>query len=178
MIEREIVVKTPDGPMRVFTCRPGGDAPFPVAVLYMDAPGYRDQLKLNARQFADGGYYVAVPDLFHHFGERVTFDIAKLAEEQFQGPESARLKAVTSKLTPPLVVADTKALLAEVATDSSADPGPKVTVGYCLGARCMLDAASALPEEFVSGAGIHPGALVTDAPDSPHLQLGRVRAEL
>ena len=35
-----------------------------------------------------------------------------------------------------------------------------------------------MPDEFVAAAGIHPGALVTDQPDSPHHELADVRAEL
>jgi carboxymethylenebutenolidase len=35
-----------------------------------------------------------------------------------------------------------------------------------------------MPDDFVAAAGIHPGALVTDQPDSPHHDLGSVRGEL
>ena len=41
-----------------------------------------------------------------------------------------------------------------------------------------LHCAGALPDEFVAAAGIHPGALVTDAPDSPHHDLVGVCGEL
>jgi carboxymethylenebutenolidase len=47
-----------------------------------------------------------------------------------------------------------------------------------MGARIALRAASALPDEFVAAAGIHPGALVTDKPDSPHYELAGMRGEL
>ena len=33
----------------------------------------------------------------------------------------------------------------------------------------------ALPEEWVAAASIHPGALATDAPDSPHHDLANLR---
>ena len=35
LVEREQVVETPDGPMKLFTVRPEGDGPLPVAVLYI-----------------------------------------------------------------------------------------------------------------------------------------------
>jgi carboxymethylenebutenolidase len=47
-----------------------------------------------------------------------------------------------------------------------------------MGARLALHNSAALSDEFVAAAGIHPGALVTEEPDSPHLDLPRVRAEL
>src|SRR5581483_7849159 len=47
-----------------------------------------------------------------------------------------------------------------------------------MGARVALQVASKLPEQIVAAAGIHPGALVTDQPDSPHHDLATVRAEV
>jgi carboxymethylenebutenolidase len=47
-----------------------------------------------------------------------------------------------------------------------------------MGARMALLEAAALPEEFVAAAGIHHGALATDAPDSPHHDLANIRGEL
>jgi carboxymethylenebutenolidase len=47
-----------------------------------------------------------------------------------------------------------------------------------MGARFSLHAAAVPEESFVAAAGIHPGALVTDAPDSPHLELQSVRGEV
>ena len=72
---------------------------------------------------------------------------------------------------------DTDAALAAIAGDPAARPGDKVCVGYCLGARASLHAAAARPD-IAAAAAIHPGPLVTDAPDSPHQELPRVRGEL
>jgi hypothetical protein len=47
-----------------------------------------------------------------------------------------------------------------------------------MGARLALHAAAARADDFVVTAGIHPGALVTDQPDSPHLEVADVRGEL
>ena len=58
MYEHEIRVPTIDGEMTTFVAHPDGDGPFPVAVLYVDGVGYRDQVKDNARRFAADGYYV------------------------------------------------------------------------------------------------------------------------
>ena len=52
MGEKEIGVRTPDGEMTTFVVHPDGEGLFPVAVLYMDGIGYRDQVKENARRFA------------------------------------------------------------------------------------------------------------------------------
>ena len=88
------------------------------------------------------------------------------------------MMAAARSVTPEHVTVDTKAMLATIESDPAARPGPKVCVGYCLGARVSLHAASALPSEFVAAAAIHPGAPITDKPDSPHHDLATVRGEL
>ena len=167
MTESEMRVETGDGTMTVFTVHPGGDGPFPVALVYMDAPGYRETLKDNARRFAAEGYFCVVPDLFYRAGEKLTMDE--------HGRE--RIFELVRSLTPEVIDADTEAALAAVEGDPAAAPGPKVCVGYCMGAKFALHTAAAR-NDVVAVAGIHPGALVTDEPDSPHRELPRVGAEL
>jgi carboxymethylenebutenolidase len=94
------------------------------------------------------------------------------------GEEGKRLVAAASTATPERAMTDTKAMLDEIARDPAVRRGAKVCVGYCMGARVALRAASALADEIVGAAGIHPGALVTDKPDSPHHDLAKVRGEL
>jgi carboxymethylenebutenolidase len=172
--EDEITVTTADGKMATFVAHPDPDGPFPVAVLYMDGVGYREQIKANARRFAADGYYCVAPDLFYRAGEKLTFDFSRMGEEGYR----ERLMSIVSGVKPDAVVADTQAIFDAIADDPAAASGPKVCVGYCMGARMALHAAAAMPDEFVAAAGIHPGALVTDAPDSPHLDLAGVQAEL
>jgi carboxymethylenebutenolidase len=175
-MEKEIRVQTADGEMTAFVARPDGDGPFPVAIVFQDGVGYREQVKENARRFAAAGYYCAAPDMFYRAGERISFDFARMvsgAEE-----ERERMMSIVRTVTPERAVADTKALLAAIASDPAAGKGPKVCVGYCMGARIVLHIAAAMPDEFVAAAGIHPGALIGDGPDSPHHDLARVRGEL
>src|ERR1700749_121138 len=167
-------ISTGDGEMPTFVPHPVGDGPFPVAVLYMDGVGYRDQIKVNGRRFAADGYYCVAPDLFYRSGEKLTFDFSRMGDEAYR----ARLMSIVGSVKPDAVVADTEAIFDAIADDPAAAGGPRVCVGYCMGARLALHAAAALPDEFVAAAGIHPGALVTDQPDSPHHDLGSVRGEL
>jgi len=172
--EDEIVVTTADGKMTTFVAYPDAGGPFPVAVLYMDGVGYREQIKANARRFAADGYYCVAPDLFYRAGEKLTFDFSRMGEEGYR----ERLMSIVRGVQPDAVVADTRAIFDAIADDPAAASGPRVCVGYCMGARMALHAAAALPDEFVAAAGIHPGALVTDEPDSPHHDLAGVQAEL
>jgi carboxymethylenebutenolidase len=176
MREQEIRVDTGDGPMTTFVVHPDGDGPFPVGLLFMDGVGYREQVKENARRFAAGGYYVVVADLFHRSGEKVSFDVVRLRQDD---DYRAELMAVVAKVTPDAAMTDARAALAAIAGDPAAvADGPKVCVGYCMGARVALYAAARLADEVVAAACIHPSKLVTDADDSPHLELPNVRGEL
>jgi carboxymethylenebutenolidase len=176
VIEREISVHTGDGDMTTFVVRPDGDWPFPVAMVFQDGVGYREQVKENARRFASAGYYCAAPDLFYRAGERISFDFTKMVTGG--DDERERMMSIVRTVTPDRAVADTRAVLADIARDPAAAGGPKVCVGYCMGARIALHVAAAMPDEFVAAAGIHPGALISDADDSPHRDLGSVRGEL
>jgi carboxymethylenebutenolidase len=178
MVERDIRVRTEDGTMPVFVVRPEGEGPFPVAFVYQDGVGFREQIKENARRFGAAGYYCAAPDLFYRAGEGIRFDFTKLASGAVDEQERKRMMEVVQSVSPDRAVADTTAVLAAIASDPAASHGPKVCVGYCMGARIALHVASVLEDEFVAAAGIHPGALVTEREDSPHHDLARVRGEL
>lgn len=176
MVEKEFPVKTPDGEMTVFTVRPEGPGPYPVAVVYQDGIGFREQVRQNARRFARAGYYCVAPDLFYRLGKHLSFDFTKISSAS--DDERKKMMEVVSSVTPERAVADTKAALDAVASDPAAGRGPKVCVGYCMGARISLRVASAMADDFAAAAGIHPGALVNDRPDSPHYDLDGVRGEL
>lgn len=110
MIEKEIGVRTADGEMTTFVVRPDGTGPFPVAVVYQDGVGYREQVKQNARRFAADGYYCVAADLFYRSGKTLSFDFAKFASAGMDSDEAKRMISVASSVTPDNVVADTKAI--------------------------------------------------------------------
>ena len=54
MVEKETPIRTADGVMTTFVVRPDGDGPYPVAVLYMDGAGYRDQAEEHVVDVVSG----------------------------------------------------------------------------------------------------------------------------
>lgn len=86
MVEKEIRIRTADGEMTTFVVRPDGGGPFPVAVLYMDGVGYREQVKENARRFAGGGHYCVAPDLYYRSGERLSLTCQRWCQTDSRGP--------------------------------------------------------------------------------------------
>ena len=83
-----------------------------------------------------------------------------------------------AQLTREAAVRDARSLVEQIAGDPAALQRPFVCVGYCMGARLALHAAASMPDDVAAAAGIHPSALFTDQPDSPHRGLPTVAAEL
>jgi carboxymethylenebutenolidase len=147
--ENETRIQTADGEMTTFIAHPDGDGPFPVAILYMDGIGYREQIKQNARRFAADGYYVVAPDLFYRSGDQLTFDFSRMDEPGYR----ERLMEIVSTVTPDAALRDTRAVLEHAAQDPAASAGPNVCVGYCMGARLALRFAAALPDKVAAADG-------------------------
>ena len=65
MVEINFEIRTGDGLMDCFAAHPGGDGPFPPVILYMDAPGIREELRDITRRIAGQGYFCLLPDLYY-----------------------------------------------------------------------------------------------------------------
>ena len=51
------------------------------------------------------------------------------------------------------------------------------TQGYCMGGPMALRTAAAVPDRVGAAASFHGGGLVTDMPNSPHLQAATSKAQ-
>jgi carboxymethylenebutenolidase len=143
----------------------------------MDGVGFREQIRENARRFAAEGYFVVAPDLFYRFGDGITLDMSAFSRLGPDDPERKRLMEVISSVTPQRAEQDIAAIIEAIADDPAADTSRLVTVGYCMGARLALHLAASR-DDMVAAAGIHPGSLVNDSPDSPHNELPSVTGRL
>jgi carboxymethylenebutenolidase len=170
MIERQIDVTTPDGAMTTFIFHPEHGGPHPLVLYLMDAPSIRPALKDMASRLATAGYYVMLPYLFYRGGPLREF--GKSDEDMHARTE------LMGTITPTNIVPDVQALLAVADSDPAARDGDVGAVGFCMSGGLVVSLARALPERVAAAASIHGAWLVRDTPDSPHLDLDRVRAEL
>src|SRR6185312_17266252 len=81
-------------------------------------------------------------------------------------------------LTIPLVMEDTRGLLAHAETQKAANTKIIGTVGYCMSGRYAVNAATHFPDRIKAAASMYGVQLATDRPDSPHLAAGKTKAEL
>lgn len=73
---------------------------------------------------------------------------------------------------------DAGAYLGFLAEQDEVTAGPVGVTGYCMGGALSLRTAATYPDRVAAAASFHGGRLATDAPDSPHLLLDRLRAEV
>ena len=171
MIEREIDVTTPEGEMKTFVYHPTHDGPHPVVLYLMDAPSIRPALKDMATRLASAGYYVMLPYLFYRGGPFREFGMSD--EDMHQRRE------LMATVTPTNIVGDAEALLAVADDDPAAADGPVGAVGFCMSGGLVISLARALPDRIAAVASVHGAWMVRpDDPDSPHLRLDSVTAEV
>ncbi len=170
MIERQIDVTTPEGEMTTFIFHPEHGGPFPVVLYLMDAPSIRPALKDMASRLATAGYYVMLPYLFYRGGPLREFG---MSDEDMHARQE-----LMGTVTPTNIVSDATALLAVADADPAARDGKVGAGGFCMSGGLVGSLARALPERVAAAASIHGAWLVRDTPDSPHVGLDPVQAEL
>src|SRR5258708_25411623 len=145
--------------MTTFAVRPAGEGPFPVAVVFTDGVGYREQVKENARRFAADGYYCVAPDLYYRVGKKFSFDMSGMATGGLKGPEAERMMKAATSVTP-------ENGLRHRGRPVCRRPRPRRELGtaglrrVCLRARVALPLAAAFPDgvELTDGAPPRPAA--------------------
>jgi len=172
LFEKDLDISTADGTMPTFLAHPDGSDPRPVVVIYMDAPGIREELRDFARRIANEGYCCLLPDLYYRAG-RIRFDLDNMTEAD--GREMfSHMRAIDNAG----VVSDTRGLLDALKDEPLASPGAKGCIGYCMSGQYVMSVAGHFPEDFVASVSCYGVGIVTDKPDSPHLLSGKVRGEM
>src|SRR5215468_3875815 len=174
MIDQQIEIATKDGHTTTFITHPERGGPFPVIIFYMDAPAIREELRDMARRLATSGYYVMLPNMYYRAG---VMEIGPINPDP-ESPERKRMFELMHSLSIPLVMEDTKALLAYAEGDKAANTDIVGAVGYCMSGRYAINAATHFPDRVKAAASIYGVQLATDQPDSPHLAVQKSRAEL
>jgi carboxymethylenebutenolidase len=175
MIEETLDIATSAGAMETFVCCPERGGPFPPVFMLMDAPGIREELRDMARRLASVGYCVLLPNLYYRAGRDTIFGPDVLEEGS---AERERMRAVRTRMTIPPVMDDIAAMLAFVDARKEARRGPVGCHGYCMSGPYALAAAARYPDRVAAAASFYGTWLVSDAAESPHLSLGKVKGEL
>jgi len=89
-----------------------------------------------------------------------------------------QLRPLAQALNATTHMTDAKAFIGWLDKQSSVAKNRKMgTQGYCMGGPIAFRTAAAAPDRLGAAASFHGGGLVTDKPDSPHLQAAKSKAQ-
>ncbi|GAA3092545.1 dienelactone hydrolase family protein [Streptomyces rectiviolaceus] len=178
MPTKSLQIPTPDGKADAFAAFPDRGERHPGVLLYPDAFGLRPELEEKARELAEHGYYVLVPNFFYRHRPAPVIDLPEHISEEVRPAVFAQLMPLVQAHTTERVLRDADAYLRFLTTQPEVSAGPVAAIGYCIGAMLAMRTATAHPGQVAAVAGFHPGFLVTDAPDSPHRLVPELTAEV
>ncbi|WP_409491598.1 dienelactone hydrolase family protein [Amycolatopsis sp. cmx-11-12] len=173
-----VQIPTPDGQADAIVASPDGDGPHPGVLLYPDAFGPRPVLWEMAAELAGHGYYVLVPNVFYRHRPAPVFDLPEHITAENRSGLFGEIMPLIEAHTAERALRDAEAYLRFLTTQPEVSAGPVAAIGYCMGAVLAMRTATAHPGQVAAVAGFHPGALVTDAPDSPHRQIPNLTAQV
>ncbi|MGV9248233.1 dienelactone hydrolase family protein [Streptomyces sp. NPDC003710] len=179
MPTKMLQIPTTDGQADAFAAFPERGERHPGVLMYSDAFGVRPVLREMARELAEHGYYVLVPNLYYRHGPAPVVELPEYIGEEIRPSVVAQLMPLLqAHTTTERVLRDADAYLRFLAAQPEVSAGPVAVTGYCIGTLLALRTAAAHPDQVAAVAGFHPGFVVTDAPDSPHRLLPKLTAEV
>jgi carboxymethylenebutenolidase len=168
--ESEVNVTTPDGTADCYFVHPVSGTAAAVLV-WPDIFGLRPAFRQMGKRLAETGYSVLVVNPFYRVKKAPT----AAAGAATPIPE---LRPLAGALNETTHMTDAKAFIAWLDQQSAVARNRKVgTQGYCMGGPMALRTAAAVPDRVGAAASFHGGGLVTDAPNSPHLQAAKTKAQ-
>ena len=170
VIETDVNVTTPDGSADCYFVHPASGTA-PGVLIWPDIFGLRPAFRQMGKRLAESGYSVLVVNPFYRTKKAPTADAGAATPIPQLMPLAQSLNATTH-------MTDAKAFVAWLDKQSSVAKNKKIgTQGYCMGGPIAFRTAAAVPDRVGAVASFHGGGLVTDAPDSPHLQATKSKAQ-
>ena len=169
--ESDVTVKTPDGTADCYFVHPAtGTAPG--VLVWPDIFGLRPAFRQMGKRLAETGYSVLVVNPFYRVKKAPT------AEAGSKTP-IPQLMPLAQALNETTQTTDARAFIGWLNQQASVAKNRKIgTQGYCMGGPIAFRTAAAMPDRVGAAASFHGGGLVTDMPNSPHLQVAKTKAQL
>jgi carboxymethylenebutenolidase len=145
--------------MDVYIDRPAGGAPWPAIVLTYHREGIDDFTKWVARQYAQGGYLVAVPEVGHRIPAEVPVHDRKRHLKDSE------------------IVADIAATVAWLKTRGDVARERLAIAGHCMGGHILFVAAAAI-RDFACAVACYPTGMFEtwgEGGVTPFAQLSRIK---
>ena len=168
--ESDVSVMTPDGTADCYFVHPASGTAAGV-LMWPDIFGLRPAFRQMAKRLAESGYSVLVVNPFYRVKKAPTAGAGAATQIKELMPLAQALNETTQ-------TTDAKAFIAWLDRQSSVARNRKVgTQGYCMGGPIAFRTAAAVPDRVGAVASFHGGGLVTQMPNSPHLQAAKTKAQ-
>ena len=169
--ESDVTITTPDGAADCYFVHPAAGTGAGVLV-WPDIFGLRPAFRQMSKRLAESGYAVLVVNPFYRVKKAPTAPAGAATPIADVRPLAQGLNETTH-------TTDAKAFVAWLDRQPSVAKNRRIgTQGYCMGGPIALRTAAAVPDRVGAAASFHGGGLVTDAPNSPHLQVAKTKAQL
>jgi carboxymethylenebutenolidase len=169
--ESDVNVKTPDGTADCYFVHPASGTA-PAVLIWPDIFGLRPAFRQMGKRLAESGYSVLVVNPFYRVKKAPT------AESGATTPIPQLMPLAQGINNSPTHMSDAKAFIGWLDQQPSVARNRKVgTQGYCMGGPIAFRTAAAVPDRVGAVASFHGGGLVTNAPDSPHVQAAGTKAQ-
>jgi carboxymethylenebutenolidase len=170
-------VKTQDGTCDALLIHPASGS-YPGVIVWPDAFGLRPAMRDIGTRLAADGYTVLVPNPYYRVSKAPGISMEGFS---FQNADNM---AALRKLMGGIGAAgaaerDAAAFVAFLDSQPSVNKAKKIGVqGYCMGGPLTFRTAAAVPDRIGAGGSFHGGGLVTQAADSPHTMIPKMKARL
>jgi len=169
--ESDVTVTTPDGTADCYFVHPASGTGAGVLV-WPDIFGLRPAFRQMGKRLAESGYAVLVVNPFYRVKKAPTAPAGAATPIADVRPLAQGLNETTH-------TTDARAFIAWLDRQPSVAKNRKIgTQGYCMGGPITFRTAAAVPDRVGAAASFHGGGLVTDTPNSPHLQVAKTKAQL
>ncbi len=168
--DSEVTVTTPDGTADCYFVHPASGTA-PGVLVWPDIFGLRPAMRQMGKRLAESGYAVLVVNPFYRVKKSPTADKGAATPIQELMPLARALNETTQ-------MTDAKAFIGWLDQQASVAKNKKIgTQGYCMGGPIAFRTSAAMPNRVGAVASFHGGGLVTDQPNSPHLQASKTSAQ-
>jgi carboxymethylenebutenolidase len=176
VVEKDVNVPMASGVSDSALFYPEGKGPWPAVLVWTDILGLRPVFREMGRRLAAEGYLVLVPNPFYRNAKAPIVD----GSFDFSKPEDrAKVMPMAQALTADANISDAKSYTTFLDAQPQTDKTKKMGVqGYCMGGPLTFRTAATRADRIGAAATFHGGGLVTDKPDSPHLMIPQMKAEV
>lgn len=155
MPTKTLHIPTADGQADAFAALPDASGRRPAVLMYPDGFGIRPVLRQMARELAEHGYYVLVPNVFYRHGPAPVIELPEHIGDKARPTIFAQLMPMIKAHTAEQTLSDADAYLRFLTTQPEVSTGPVAVTGYCIGGLMAVRSAAAHPDQVAAVAAFH-----------------------